>query len=747
VLRSLLEAVEEGVVDAVEQFWKVADESGSPLIEPYDDSPDSLWVTFVWREREGVRNVAIFGGPALGSDFENHQLLRLPGTDVWFLSYLVHRDSRFGYLFIPNDFFEPFESPDDVEKRFARARPDPMNPLRLGPDRNVTAETVSVVTLPGAPPNPWIEERSEIPTGSFEVLELDSRHLGGRRKVTAYISSGVSPDVPAAHLLVVFDGHEFLEIVRAPIMLDNLIAEARIPPTVAVFVEHPDFATRDQELQCHEPFTSFVLDELVPWARERYDLPRDPDSVTLAGASYGGLAAACVGLFSRGEVGQVLAQSGTFWWSPPDDEEPSWLVRELAPATSASPRMYISVGRMETPEPMPGVPSQLEVNRALFARMESLGYDVRYHEYEGGHDYVGWAYDFPIGLRTLHEPPRCAPDSLAALRADRPRRPDLVAVVLRSEHALAIVDAECYRIVRTVPTGRGPHEAALDDELRLAFVADYGVFPTPHSGIVESGLPQFVFEPGGTVTVIDLEGDVPPRSIALDACARPHGIAASGDGARVWVTCEESREVIEVAVGDGAVSRRWETAQDVTHIVVVGPTERFLYAASVGSGAVTIIDRESDDVRSFDSGSGAEGLAISPDGRELWVANTTENTITVVDLETAAVVDKMSSGGAFPVKIAFDCEGTEVWVTNNQSDALAVFDRRSRSLIATVPLGTTPLGIDVAPTGEVLVTAPRRNELIILDAVTRRIVRRLRVGIEPDDVLYGSARHSCASSE
>jgi enterochelin esterase family protein len=61
-------------------------------------------------------------------------------------------------------------------------------------------------------------------------------------------------------------------IVPVPTILDNLIAEKQIPPTVAVTVGN---VNRFQELGCSAKFSDFLHQELVPWMRKEYRATTD----------------------------------------------------------------------------------------------------------------------------------------------------------------------------------------------------------------------------------------------------------------------------------------------------------------------------------------------------------------------------------------------------------------------------------------------------------------------------------------
>ena len=118
-----------------------------------------------------------------------------------------------------------------------------------------------------------------------------------------------------------------------PAILDNLIAAGKIPPVVAVLVGRLEAEERESDLSCNRSFSRFVAEELLPWARQGYRVTSDPGGVILAGSSLGGLGAACAALERPDLFGNVLAQSGAFWWKP----EGAFPVRVGAPATGLTP--------------------------------------------------------------------------------------------------------------------------------------------------------------------------------------------------------------------------------------------------------------------------------------------------------------------------------------------------------------------------------------------------------------------------
>jgi enterochelin esterase family protein len=246
--------------------------------------------------------------------------------------------------------------------------------------------------------------------GIVEQHHFRSDRLGNERDLWVYV-----PAVAPQGLLVVFDAWSYLGPVPTPTILDNLIAAGRIPPLSAVLIENAgsDAAeareTRSRELPCNHDFADFLAMDLVPWVREEYRIPADPDLTITAGSSYGGLAATFAA-FAHPEVfGRVLSQSGSFWWKPgyvigqdaTDDEEWEWLARQVATSEKRPVRLYLDVGTMESG--VPGGPSQVDVNRHMRNVLQAKGYQVHYREFAGGHDYACWRGTLADGLIALFE--------------------------------------------------------------------------------------------------------------------------------------------------------------------------------------------------------------------------------------------------------------------------------------------------------------------------------------------------------
>lgn len=379
---------------AVERFW--AEMKGkAPLVETLPADADDRWVSFLWRGDAATRYVAVVGGPP-GPSLEK-PLAPLEGTDVWYLTARMPADARFSYSFVTGS--PPSYRTVAMEAMPARywpPLPDPLNASQvLG---------ASLAELPAAPAQPWIQMKDGVPAGALVDETVRSETLGEDRRLRVYLPAGYDAKRGPYGLLVVFDGESYGDkeaLIPTPVILDNLIAAGRIPPLIALFVHGQGLRMRD--LAASAPFADFVATELVPWARRRYALSSDPARAILAGSSLGGVCAAYTAFRHPRVFGNVLSQSGAFWYYPEASAEASyatereWLIRQYAQAPRRPLRFYLEAGRFESWWAV----DVLGSNRHFRDVLEAKGNSVSYREYNGGHDYFWWRGGLADGLLAL----------------------------------------------------------------------------------------------------------------------------------------------------------------------------------------------------------------------------------------------------------------------------------------------------------------------------------------------------------
>jgi enterochelin esterase family protein len=378
LVSELRRKLKAGDKSAVAAFWRAVTDAGAPLVEPLADAPHLRLVTFVHRSAT-AKNVALFGLPE-----DRAQLEHVDGTDVWLRSFRVRDDSRFVYALaadIP-------AGAHDFEHIFPLLRADALGRQRLAPN-------LSLCVLPNAPAQPLTLAPPSLPAGQVHIHRAKSQRLGNERDVYVYTPPGYTPKGGPYPLVVLFDGSGYLTDIPAQTILDNLIADKRIPPTVALLIDPVD---RPHELGMGEAFADFVALELVPWVQERYHATSDPRATVVGGLSLGGLESSFAAFRHPDVFGNVLSQSGSYWWFNEGDD-PETLTRLYANAAKKPIRFYLEVGLFEGGAP--DRPTMVVANRHLRDVLVARGYSVDFATFAGGHHAVSWRGTFGDALAGL----------------------------------------------------------------------------------------------------------------------------------------------------------------------------------------------------------------------------------------------------------------------------------------------------------------------------------------------------------
>jgi YVTN family beta-propeller protein len=309
-------------------------------------------------------------------------------------------------------------------------------------------------------------------------------------------------------------------------------------------------------------------------------------------------------------------------------------------------------------------------------------------------------------------------------------------VLNKAQASASIISLADGRTVATMPVGDGPHEVAVSPDGNWAVAANYGGRTA-----------------GNSLTVLDLRNRRAVRTIDLGTYARPHGIAWLPDGKRVVVTSEQARAVVVVDVHNGRVDKAITTGQP-GHLLTLAKDGRHVWTANIATGSVSLIDLDQGAVvKTVVTGRGPEGNDVSPNGKELWAADRTLNRITVLDANT---LDSLASipTGEFPNRVHFTPDGRWVLVSNIRSGTVDVIDAAARRTVDHITfafdstqanptmlgaMGRTPQpeGILIAPDGRrAWIALSAMNRLAEVDLGTRRVVRYLTTGQEPDGMGY-----------
>ncbi|MBB4636356.1 hypothetical protein [Longimicrobium terrae] len=322
----------------------------------------------------------------------------------------------------------------------------------------------------------------------------------------------------------------------------------------------------------------------------------------------------------------------------------------------------------------------------------------------------------------------------AAAQSGTPRSGERMLVVANKQDATAsLIDPRSGTTVATLPTGTGPHEAAVSHDGRWAVVSDYGDRT-----------------PGGTLTVIDLDSRTVARKIDLSPHRRPHGVAFLPGDRTLAVTSESSQAVLMVDFASGAVTAI-PTGQAGSHMLAVSPDGATIYTANVGGGSVTRIDIATKEARTVSVAPRTEGIGLSADGAQVWVGSNDQNTVTVLDARTLAALDTLPAPG-----LPYRVNGGGRWmvVSNPMNSTVRVFDAASRAQVAEIRIPLDPAravpqaqgsagpvgGVVTADGATAYIALQGMNAVAEIDLVRHTVVRVLPTGAGPDGIALAVRR-------
>jgi enterochelin esterase family protein len=255
-----------------------------------------------------------------------------------------------------------------------------------------------------------VEPRADVPRGHVERRRIASRILGNERDLEIYTPPGYTKTGQSYPLLIHFDLDQYGDgkVIPTPTILDNLIAERRIMPVVAVLVGNTN---RNLELPCNPDFAKFLHEELLPMARKEFHVSSRAADTVVGGSSYGGLASGCAALRYPEDFGNVLSQAGSYYWEPSTlpatvvngrrrrdiYAESNWVAQQIVERPKLPIRFFLDAGLYDTDPTDRGV-NILESNRRLKDVLRAKGYAVKYEEFFGSHDPLCWRGTLADGL-------------------------------------------------------------------------------------------------------------------------------------------------------------------------------------------------------------------------------------------------------------------------------------------------------------------------------------------------------------
>lgn len=307
----------------------------------------------------------------------------------------------------------------------------------------------------------------------------------------------------------------------------------------------------------------------------------------------------------------------------------------------------------------------------------------------------------------------------------------LLLVLAKQDNTLEIVDPASGKILSRIPVGNDPHEVVASADGTRAYASNYG---GPRSSY-------------HTIAQVDLIARKALAPIDIAPLRGSHGLAwASGE---LYFTAEVNKVFGRWNPATGRVDWIMGTGQDRTHMIELSADLNDIYTGNINSNTVSLFHRVPGNQPFTDLwtqtlvpvGEGPEGFDVSPNGKELWAANSHGASVSIVDLATAKVTATIPVGTGQSNRLRFTPDGKHAFISDLRTGDLVILDAASRQIVKRLKLGRSAAGILMVPERNcAYVALSADNRLDVIDLSTLEVKGHIATGRGPDGMAWVHGR-------
>lgn len=217
----------------------------------------------------------------------------------------------------------------------------------------------------------------------------------------------------------------------------------------------------------------------------------------------------------------------------------------------------------------------------------------------------------------------------------------------------------------------------------------------------------------GTVSAISTASNTVVATIPVNGgSGSPEALAVTPDSAHVYVADQKDNAIWDIASASNTISGPIAignladtnlllfTVSD-PNILSITPNGANLFVANVSSGTVSVIATATDTVTStiiLPAGAKPNGLLMPPNGCQFYVADAANDAIDVVGVSTDAFVTAVPVGTlGDPMAMSVTPDSARIFVANRSSGTVSVISAGTDTVIATIGGISSPAGIAITP--------------------------------------------------
>jgi YVTN family beta-propeller protein len=293
---------------------------------------------------------------------------------------------------------------------------------------------------------------------------------------------------------------------------------------------------------------------------------------------------------------------------------------------------------------------------------------------------------------------------------------------------ISVIDTASWKVTGDIQAGERIHGVCVQDDGKRLFVT------------VESD---------HTLRIIDTASQQTVATVKVSG--KPNQCASTPDGKYVAVPIRDGASVDIIDVQQAKIVKTLPIKEP--HNALSMGSNRYIYVSSMESHEIDLIDLEKMDVVAhIPAGGRPRPYVISPDGKTMYVALAELHGFEIVDIPGNKTVERVEipSEHATLRKLPYETQdtkthglaltpdGRELWVSSLMDDAMYIYDVKQKKVVAHVSTGEGPNWIVFTPDGKyACISNTDTDDVSVIDVKTRREVTRVKVGKVPKRLAIG----------